>query len=67
MNNMRFEVRDGQHAFSKKVLAKMLDFVVFAKHSSRLNANESEFFTSIVLDDSFVKTMKIGISAETYL
>jgi formyltetrahydrofolate synthetase len=45
----------------------MVDFVAFAKHSLNLNAKQVEILRGIDLNDSFVKTMKMCVSAETFL
>ena len=51
----------------KNVSAEIVVFVAFAKHSSNLNARQSEIVGGIDLNDSSVKTMKMCVSAETFL
>ena len=45
--------------FFKNASAEIVVFVAFAKHSSNLNARQSDIVGGIDLNDSSVKTMKM--------
>jgi stage V sporulation protein SpoVS len=53
--------------FLKNSSAEIVVFVAFAKHSSNLNARQSGLLRGIDLNDSSVKTMKMCVSAKTFL